>query len=128
MNAPKEGKKTVVIFEDALATQELLKIFFSKLGYATKIYGDGGDAVGRVRRDAPALVMMDLMMPGQSGFEACADIRKEDTKTPIVVLSVLTDDDHRERALSAGADVYLVKPFKPSDLEAVISPLLARPR
>jgi two-component system response regulator RstA len=119
-----EPKKTVVVFEDGLAAQVLLNLFFAKKGYETRIYGDGENAVARVRENAPALIMMDLMMPGADGFTACEDIRQTDKTTPIVVLSVKADAQDRERALGLGANAYLVKPFNPAQLEAVIAPLL----
>jgi DNA-binding response OmpR family regulator len=119
-----EDRKTVVIFEDAMTTQELLRLFFVKKGLRVKLYGDGEDAAARVRENDPALIMMDLMMPGRDGFEACAALRREAITTPIVVLSVLQDDEARQRALSLGADVYLVKPFIPAALEAIVGPLL----
>ena len=116
--------KTVIVFEDGLAAQVLLNLFFSKKGYETKIYGDGENAVARVRQHSPALIMMDLMMPGADGFTACEEIRQVDAKTPIVVLSVKADAKDRERALALGANAYLVKPFNPAQLEAVLAPLL----
>ena len=118
-------KKTVVIFEDGLASQVLLQLFFAKKGFIAKIYSDGEDAVARVRAHSPALIMMDLMMPAQDGFTACEEIRREDSKTPIVVLSVKSDPQDRARALALGANAYIQKPFNPAQLEAVIAPLLA---
>jgi DNA-binding response OmpR family regulator len=119
-----ENNKTVVIFEDSLAVRELLQFFFKKQGFETHAYEDGTDAVARVRAHSPQLIMMDLVMPGLYGLESCAAIRSKGIKTPIVVLSVKADAQNRARAMAAGADAYLVKPFKPADIAAAIEPLL----
>ncbi len=126
MERAASGPDSVLIFEDSMATQELLRLFFAKLGCTTKIFGDGEDAVERVRRHAPRLVMMDLMMPGRDGYRACEDIRRADPHLPIIVLSVKTEEEARVRALAAGATAYVVKPFRPADLAAVVAPLLGR--
>jgi DNA-binding response OmpR family regulator len=122
--APLNDKKTVVIFEDSLGTQELLSFFFAKQGFRTRTYGDGADAAARVREHAPVLIMMDLLMPGRDGLQACADIRLAGIATPIVFLTGKAREEDRARALSAGATAYLVKPFRPGELEAAVKPLL----
>jgi twitching motility two-component system response regulator PilG len=117
-------KKAVVIFEDSVTIRELLRFFFTKRGYAAQVYVDGTDAVARVREHSPSLIMMDLMMPDCDGFQACAEIRRAGIATPIVVLTSKADAADRARALAAGANAYLVKPFRPGEIEATIEPLL----
>jgi len=120
-----DGKKSVVIFEDNPSIQQLLKFFFQKRGYVTATYEDGVEAVANIQANRPDLIMMDLIMPGKDGVEACADIRRAGITTPILMLTSKPFEADRERALAAGASGYLVKPFNPTDLEAAITSLLA---
>lgn len=122
------GERSVVIFEDSPNMTELLRYFFEKQGFRTRSYADGLDAVGRVRAESPALIVVDLMMPQRNGLQACADIRGAGIKTPIVVLTALEDQDVRARALAVGADVCLVKPFVADEFQAAVAPLLDRPK
>ncbi|MFI5344896.1 MAG: response regulator transcription factor [Elusimicrobiota bacterium] len=118
-------KKRVVIFEDNPSIQQLLKFFFQKRGYVAAVFEDGVDAVANIQAHSPALIMMDLIMPGKDGIEACADIRRAGITTPILMLTSKAIEADRERALAAGANGYLLKPFNPTDLEAALSSLLA---
>jgi DNA-binding response OmpR family regulator len=118
-----EEKKTVVIFENERAMQEVLRLFFAKKGFQTRIFPDGEKAAERVRDCAPALIMMDLMMPAAGGFEACADIRRVDAHTPIIILSAKLYAEDKQHALAMGANAFLVKPFSPSELSAAIESL-----
>lgn len=118
-------KKNVVVFEDNPSIRELLKFFFLKNGYAPSVYEDGVDAVENIRAHDPVLITMDVIMPGKDGIEACEDIRRAGITTPILMLTSKAFESDRERALAAGANGYLLKPFNPSDLEAAISSLLA---
>ena len=120
-----ESKKTVVIFEDNANICQLLKFFFLKRGFEPQTFEDGMDAAKHVREHSPVLIMMDMIMPGKDGVEACQELRREGISTPILMLTSKTFDADRERALAAGANGYLIKPFNPSSLEAAIKPLLA---
>jgi DNA-binding response OmpR family regulator len=120
-----DGQKRVVIFEDNPSIQQLLKFFFQKRGYIPAVFEDGVDAVANIQANSPTLIMMDLIMPGKDGVEACADIRRAGITTPILMLTSKAFEADRERALAAGANGYLLKPFNPTDLEAAISSLLA---
>jgi DNA-binding response OmpR family regulator len=119
-----DDKKTVCIFEDNLDIQLLLKIFFVKRGFLPIINGDGVDAVAVVRKHNPAVIMMDIIMPGKDGIEACKELRENGVKTPIVILTSKAFADDKQRGLSAGANAYLFKPFNPADLDATVRPLL----
>lgn len=118
------AKKTILIFEDNPSIQAMLKFFFQKKGYATAVAEDGIDAVALAREHAPELIMMDLIMPGKGGIETCADLRRAGVKAPIVMLTSMPFGSDRERALAAGVDAYLLKPFNPTRLEAAIEPYL----
>ncbi|MDE2491980.1 MAG: response regulator [Elusimicrobia bacterium] len=119
-----ETPKRVLIFEDNASIQQLLAFFFKKRGYATELVGDGVDAVALARRHSPALILMDLLMPGKNGIEACADLREAGVTAPILMLTSKAFAEDRERALKAGANAYLLKPFNPAQLEAAVAALL----
>ena len=120
-----EEKKFIVIFEDNATISLILKFFFQKRGFSPLIFGDGTDAAKLVREHAPVLIMMDMLMPGMDGIEACQEIRREGISTPIMVLTSKDSAADRERALAAGANAYMLKPFNTAALEAAIKPLLA---
>jgi DNA-binding response OmpR family regulator len=117
----------VVIFEDNPNIQILLKYFFQKRGFAAHIAGDAVDAVTVVQEQRPDLVIMDIIMPGKSGIEACGELRAAGVKTPVVFLTSKDYEEDKEFARKAGADAYLLKPFNAVQLDAVIAPLLQKP-
>jgi DNA-binding response OmpR family regulator len=124
MSAMDGGKRAVMVFEDNPNIRQLLIFFFQKRNFAVIANEDGTDAVAQVRERKPALIVMDLIMPGKDGLEAVADLRREGDKTPIIMLTSKNFAADRERALAAGVDAYLLKPFNPLDLERTLSSLL----
>ncbi len=120
---PSEGPR-ILIFEDNPSIQILLRIFLQKRGFTVKIAGDGTDAVALARDFKPELILMDIIMPGKDGIEACTDLRRESIQTPIIMLTSKSFEDDQKRGLAAGANAYLRKPFDPQKLEEVIAPLL----
>ncbi|MFA6002977.1 MAG: response regulator [Elusimicrobiota bacterium] len=119
-----EPKRTVLIFEDNKNIQLLLRIFFQKKGFEANVSDDAVDAVALAKQYRPDIIFMDLIMPGKDGIEACSDLRLAGVKTPIVVLTSKSVSEDKARALQAGADAYLLKPFNPAEIEAAIRPLL----
>lgn len=119
-----DGAKTVLIFEDNTNIQLLLRLFFQKRGFQTHVSGDGVDAVALAERHRPDLIIMDVIMPGKDGIEACADLRRAGVSTPVVMLTSKAFNDDKDFAMKAGANAYLLKPINPADLEAAIHTLL----
>jgi two-component system phosphate regulon response regulator OmpR len=72
------------------------------------------------------LLLLDVMMPGEDGFEACARLRRQEPQLPIIMLTARGDLDDRVQGLSLGADDYLAKPFEPEELVARIRAVLRR--
>lgn len=124
MNAMDAAKRTVLIFEDNPNILELLTFFFQKRGFAIITAQDGMDAVELARTRKPDLIVMDLIMPGKDGIEAVGDLRREGDKTPVLMLTSKNFAADRERALAAGVNAYLLKPFNPLDLERTLASLL----
>ena len=116
--------KKVLIFEDNPSLQTLLKVYFQKRKFEVKIVGDGTEAVAEEASFKPALIVMDLIMPGKDGIEACGDLRKAGVKTPIVMLTSKNYKDDINRGMAAGANAYLLKPFDPQQLDQTIGPLI----
>lgn len=86
---------------------------------------DGREAVELAVRTRPALILLDVAMPGLDGIEACRRLRAEPatSETPIVMLTAHIGDDDEARAVAAGADRYLTKPFSPLDLLRLVDEL-----
>jgi two-component system, OmpR family, response regulator len=116
---------TILVCEDNPSIRLLLKVFLQKRGWDTVIAEDGVDAVSLAIEHKPRLIMMDIIMPGKSGVEACADIRRAGVATPILILTSKSFAEDKDRALAAGANAFLLKPFNPADLEKAIQSLLA---
>jgi two-component system response regulator BaeR len=94
-------------------------------GFATELCGDGHDAVARVRQQAPALVVLDLMLPGLDGLAVCTEVRTFST-VPIMMVTARVDEIDRLLGLDTGADDYVCKPFSPREVVARIKALLRR--
>jgi len=116
--------RRILIFEDNTNIQAILNLFFKKRGYEVRLADDGVDAVPIAKEFDPELILMDIIMPGKDGIEACTDLRREGILTPIVILTSKNFQEDADRATAAGANAYLLKPFDPKKLEEVIAPLL----
>jgi two-component system alkaline phosphatase synthesis response regulator PhoP len=95
-------------------------------GFEVTVARDGYAAVDIGRQQRFDLVVLDIMLPGQSGFEVCAELRRRDARTPILMLTARGAVADRVRGLRLGADDYLQKPFEMSELLARIDALLRR--
>ncbi|MBI3288374.1 MAG: response regulator [Elusimicrobia bacterium] len=122
MNTP---KKKVLLFEDDPSIQNLLKFFFRKREVEVRIESDGTLAVPLAAEFHPDLILMDYIMPGKDGVETVADLRRAGIEIPIVMLTSKSFPADLERARSAGATAYLLKPFDPKKLDATIMPYLS---
>ena len=119
------GKKVLVI-DDEPAMHKLLKVILEADGFELVGPEEHGKADSYIRKKRPDLIILDIMMPEVDGFEILRGLKgdEETSRIPVIVLSVLNMEEDIERALSLGADLYLTKPFDPSDLlEAVRSVL-----
>lgn len=105
---------TVLIVEDNTRTVELLDLLFRTEGYATESVADGTAALERVEGPAPALVVLDLMMPGVNGVDILRSIRSRPAwrDTAVIITSAQGEDEQIWEGWRAGADYYLVKPYK----------------
>ena len=115
----------VLVVDDDQALAEMLGIVLRKEGLEVAHCADGGRAVALFREFRPDLVLLDVMLPTLSGVEVCRHLRAE-SGVPIVMLTARTDTKDVVLGLEAGADDYVVKPFKPQELLARIRARLRR--
>jgi two-component system phosphate regulon response regulator PhoB len=122
------ARETILVVEDDENIQQLVGYNLAKAGFHV-IYADKGEqAFDLIRIEKPALVVLDLMLPGLNGFEVCKLLRK-DPKTrnlPIVMLTAKSEENDMAMGLDLGADDYITKPFSPKILISRIKAALRR--
>jgi len=122
-NGAAKPSLTVLVADDNEVAQRLCKRVLEKAGYAVLIAGDGLQAVDIALKQRPAMILMDVAMPGIDGLEAMKRIKTEVPGMPIVIASAHSMASDRERFLAAGADNVLSKPFRLADLVAIVQAL-----
>lgn len=95
-------------------------------GFEVELAEDGPAGLAAILRAPPALVVLDLMLPGRNGFEICQEVRARNIRTPIIVLTARNQEVDKIRGLGLGADDYLTKPFSLAELVARIHAVLRR--
>jgi two-component system, OmpR family, KDP operon response regulator KdpE len=102
---------SVLVVDDEPALRKTIRVSLAASGFTVEEVGNGGDAVGAVRQRPFDLVLLDVNMPGMSGVEACRQIRAIAPRMGIIMVTVRDAEDDKVRALEAGADDYVTKPF-----------------
>ena len=115
----------ILIIDDDTALCELVAEYLQPLGFAVEAVNRGDTGVERALRSEHDLILLDVMLPGQNGFEVLRQIR-ESSKIPVLMLTARGDDVDRIVGLEIGADDYLPKPFNPRELAARIRAILRR--
>lgn len=128
MTSPADDLKTAVIIEDDPEIRLILADVLESAGFSTVSVGNGIDGVRAVGAYEPLLTTVDVTMPGIDGFEAVRRIRASQSDTYIIMLTGLNDEADVIAGLGAGADDYLLKPFRPRELRARVEALLRRTR
>ena len=120
----------IVIVEDEPELAALVADYARAAGYTAAVFGDGAAALDALRRDPPALVVLDLMLPGLDGLALCRALRADTNPVlaalPVVMVTARVEEIDRLLGLDAGADDYLCKPFSPRELVARIKAILRR--
>jgi two-component system response regulator MtrA len=117
---------SIMVVDDDQDLAEMLGIVLNGVGMEVDLVSRGDEAVEVFKNSQPDLVLLDIMLPGTDGIEVCREIRKQSTRVPIVMLTAKSDTHDIVKGLEAGADDYMVKPFKPSELVARIRTRLRR--
>jgi DNA-binding response OmpR family regulator len=111
----------ILVAEDDVVSRELICTRLEKWGYEAIVTDNGMDAIMALRKkDAPALAILDWMMPGMDGLEICRRVREVDRSLYVILLSARGSKANLLEGLRAGADDYLVKPFDKDELHARI--------
>src|SRR5215469_8450368 len=118
-------KPRILLVDDERAIVESLRYALEKEGYDVLEAGEGGEALELARRTAPDLVLLDIMLPGMSGFEICRVLRQEST-VPILMLTARSDEPDRVVGLDLGADDYITKTFSLREVLARVRAALRR--
>jgi two-component system response regulator TctD len=116
----------ILIVEDDAALARGLMGSLRLAGYAVDHQGDGAEAARLATTEPYALVVLDLGLPGWSGFEVLQDIRRAGSTVPVMILTARDAVGDRVRGLDLGADDYLLKPFAPAEFEARVRALVRR--
>lgn len=120
------AKKKILVVEDHPALRAALEMALSEHGFQVAVAADGNTALREAIETRPDLVLLDIMLPGKSGFEVCEELRRRNTGVPILVLTAKTGEQDELLSFQLGADDFVRKPFKMEALLARIKALLLR--
>jgi DNA-binding response OmpR family regulator len=128
MSADDTKKPTVLIADDDLDILKLTRSLLKKRGYTVVEAGDGDEAMRMVLETRPDLVILDVMMPGQTGWEVCRSIRENDSlsETGVIMLTGIGERMNEMTSPLYGADAHLDKPFDLEALDALVTDVLAK--
>jgi len=116
---------TILVVDDERHIVQLVRLYLQNEGYTVEAAYSGEEALEKARKVRPALVVLDLMMPGIDGWEVCRLLRRE-SDVPIIILTARGDDVDKIVGLELGADDYVAKPFNPRELVARVKAVLRR--
>jgi DNA-binding response OmpR family regulator len=118
--------RTVVVADDEPNIVISLEFLMKKEGHRVVVARDGVEALAAIRRERPDLVLLDVMMPGKSGWEVCQEVRADEALagTKILMLTAKGRDTDVAQGLGVGADAYMTKPFSTRDLAARVREML----
>jgi DNA-binding response OmpR family regulator len=118
-------QNTILIVDDEQQMRRLLSLHLQKAGYDTEEVASGERALEAVAKKTYRLILLDIMMPGMSGWEACRKIRQT-SSVPIIMLTARDEVADKVQGLKLGADDYITKPFEKEELLARVRALLRR--
>jgi len=117
---------SILVVDDEPHILEVVRAYLARDGHDVSTAGDGDDALASVRADRPDLVVLDVMLPGRSGFEVLRELRASGSTAAVVMLTARDDVIDRVAGLEIGADDYVTKPFEPRELVARVGAVLRR--
>lgn len=120
-----EGGEHILVVEDEKRIAEILVDYLQQSGYRASHLVDGTKVVETVKKNAPDLILMDVMLPGRNGLDLCRDIR-EFSGVPIIMVTARAEEIDRLLGLELGADDYICKPFSPREVVARVKAMFRR--
>ena len=128
MSGPSAHGERILVVDDEPDIVALVAYHLANNGYRVSTASSGPDALESARRERPALVVLDLMLPGMSGYEVLEQLRAGDATRSVAVLMLTArrEEPDRIQGLSLGADDYLTKPFSPQELVLRVGAILRR--
>ena len=124
------AEQRVLVVDDEADIVALVAYHLAKAGYRVSTASTGPDALEAARREHPSLIVLDLMLPGLSGYEVLEQLRAGGASrdVPVLMLTARREEEDRIHGLSLGADDYLTKPFSPQELVLRVGAILRRTR
>jgi two-component system, chemotaxis family, response regulator PixH len=115
----------VLVVEDSQTDQGLMLGYLNKAGFVAKAVGSGEEAQAQIALQKPDLIILDVILPGQSGFEICRELKKDAAtkQIPVIICSTKGTDVDRTWGTMLGANAYLQKPVDPDELMSTIQKL-----
>jgi two-component system phosphate regulon response regulator PhoB len=128
MTATPPGGQRILVVDDEPDITALVAYHLAKASYRVLTAANGRDALRAAREERPDLIVLDLMLPGLTGYEVLAELRRQDETRDIgvIVLTARKEEPDRIKGLSLGADDYLPKPFSPPELVLRVGAVLRR--
>ena len=117
--------ETILIVEDEVKLAQVMADYLLQAGFETCCIGNGMEVVPWLRNHHPALVLLDLMLPGKGGLDICKEIRSF-SSVPIIMTTAKVEEIDRLLGLELGADDYICKPFSPREVVARVKAVLRR--
>lgn len=118
--------KKIMVVDDEPYIARVIKFKLEQEGYTVISANDGQSGLQKIKEEKPDLVLLDVMMPGLSGYEVCQKI-KEDAELagiPVVILTAKGQERDREQGLTMGASDYITKPFSPNRLLELVKSMI----
>jgi len=120
-------KERILVVDDEPKMVKLARDYLEKAGFQVLTASEGRAALAIARQERPALVVLDLNLPGLDGLDVCRELRRE-SDVPIIMLTARVEETDRLIGLELGADDYIAKPFSPRELVARVRAVLRRAR
>ncbi|MBI2767045.1 MAG: response regulator transcription factor [Chloroflexi bacterium] len=115
----------ILVVDDEQNIRDLAALYLEKEGFSVECAANGNEAIAYFGMTEPAMVILDVMMPGMDGFQVCRELRRQHD-VPILMLTARSDDVDKIVGLELGADDYMTKPFNPRELVARVKAILRR--
>ncbi len=121
--------QSVLIVDDEPMARTLFRLTLIRAGFNVAEAEDGYDALEKIKKSRPDVILLDVMMPGMDGFSVCETLRNEQETAalPVIMLSAKTDLDSINKGLQVGATKYLTKPIAPEELARHVRDALESP-